>query len=205
VAVLDRRKADGAAVKPVITAWLGDAASRDARKLFAAKGIASFGTPAEAIDGFMQLVRYSQAQEELMRTPPSVAGDLALDAAKADAILAAVIASGRSVLSEVEAKELVAAYGIPAVPTEVAGNPAEVRVFAERWIARHGACVVKVLSDDISHKSDVGGVRLGLERAEEAQHAAEDMLERIGRLAPTARIKGFTVQPMIRRPNAQGA
>jgi acetyltransferase len=202
VAVLDRRKADGAAVKPVITAWLGDAASRDARKLFAAKGIASFGTPAEAIDGFMQLVRYSHAQEELMRTPPSVAGDLALDAAKADAILAAVIAAGRSVLSEVEAKELVAAYGIPAVPTEVARNPAEVRAIAERWIARHGACVVKVLSDDISHKSDVGGVRLGLERAEEAQHAAEDMLERIVRLAPTARIKGFTVQPMIRRPNA---
>ena len=81
-------------------------------------------------------------------------------------------------------------------------NPAEVRAIAERLIAQHGACVVKVLSDDISHKSDVGGVRLGLERADEARLAAEGMLERIARLAPTARIKGFTVQPMIRRPNA---
>ena len=71
---------------------------------------------------------------------------------------------------------------------------------AERWIAEHGACVVKVLSDDISHKSDVGGVRLGLERADEARQAAEDMLERIARLQPAARVKGFTVQPMIRAP-----
>ena len=62
--------------------------------------------------------------------------------------------------------------------------------------------MIKILSDDISHKSDVGGVRLGLERAEEAQRAAEDMLQRIARLMPAARIKGFTVQPMIRRPDA---
>jgi acetyltransferase len=202
VAVLDRHKTSGAATRPVITAWLGDAASRDARKLFAAKSIASFATPAEAIDGLMQLVRYSRAQEELMRTPPSLVDDLVLDAAKADFILRAIIAAGRSVLSEVEAKDLVTAYGIPVVPTEVAGSPAEVEAVAEQCIARHGACVVKVLSDDISHKSDVGGVRLGLERATEARHAAEDMRERIARLAPTARVKGFTVQPMIRRPNA---
>ena len=201
-AVLDRRKANGAAAKPVMTAWLGDEASRDARRLFAAKGIASFSTPAEAIDGFMQLVRYSRAQEELMRTPPSLAADLDLDAANANSIVASVVAAGRSVLSEVEAKQLAAAYGIPVVPTEAAGTPAEVRAVAERLIAQHGACVVKVLSDDISHKSDVGGVRLGLERADEARLAAEGMLERIARLAPTARIKGFTVQPMIRRPNA---
>ena len=62
--------------------------------------------------------------------------------------------------------------------------------------------MIKILSDDISHKSDVGGVRLGLERADEARRAAEDMLQRIARLMPAARIKGFTVQPMIRRPDA---
>jgi len=59
-----------------------------------------------------------------------------------------------------------------------------------------------VLSDDISHKSDVGGVRLGLERAEDARHAAEDILTRVARQLPHARVKGFTVQPMIRRPRA---
>jgi acetyltransferase len=202
VAVLERRKADDKTEKPVITAWLGDEASREARKLFAAKGFASFATPADAIDGLMQLVRYSRAQDELMRTPPSLPGDLNLDQPRATSILGSVIAAGRSTLSEVEAKALVAAYGIPIVATEVASTPAEVHAVATRVIGRQHACVVKILSDDISHKSDVGGVRLGLERADEAQRAAEDMLGRIARLMPAARLKGFTVQPMIRRPNA---
>jgi acetyltransferase len=201
-AVLERRKSTDQRAKPVIAAWLGDEASRDARKLFAAKGIGSFATPAEAIDGFMQLVRYSRAQEELMRTPPSLPADLGLDRDKASANIQSVIAAGRSVLSEVEAKELLVAYGIPIVPTDVARNPAEVGTLAAGWIAQHGACVVKILSDEISHKSDVGGVRLGLERADEAQRAAEDMVQRVARLMPTAKIKGFTVQPMIRRPRA---
>jgi acetyltransferase len=120
----------------------------------------------------------------------------------AGATIAAALAAGRSTLSEVEAKALLACYGLPVVPTEVGSSPAEVATHAARWIGSHGACVVKILSDDITHKSDVGGVRLGLERAEEAQHAAEDMLERVARLKPQARVKGFTVQPMVRRPRA---
>ena len=63
--------------------------------------------------------------------------------------------------------------------------------------------MVKVLSDDISHKSDVGGVRLELEHADEARQAAEDIAGARGAAArPEARIEGFTVQPMIRRPQA---
>jgi acetyltransferase len=62
--------------------------------------------------------------------------------------------------------------------------------------------VVKILSEDITHKSDVGGVTLGLEHDTEAGQAAADMLQRVARNKPTARIKGFTVQPMIRRPRA---
>ncbi len=202
VATLDRRKTAGQPPKPVLASWLGDEASRGARTLFAARGIASFSTPSEAINGFMQLVRYARAQEELMRTPPSMPEDLGLKTGAAGETIAAALAAGRSTLSEVEAKALLACYGIPIVPTDVASNPAEVTTHAARWIGSHGACVVKVLSDEITHKSDVGGVRLGLERAEEAREAAEDMLERVARLRPQARVKGFTVQPMIRRPKA---
>jgi acetyltransferase len=202
VATLEGRKEAGKPPKPMLTSWLGDEASRGARTLFAARGIASFATPAEAIDGFTQLVRYARAQEELTRTPPSMPEDLRLKTEAAGATIAAALAAGRSTLSEVEAKALLACYGLPVVPTEVGSSPAEVATHAARWIGSHGACVVKILSDDITHKSDVGGVRLGLERAEEAQHAAEDMLERVARLKPQARVKGFTVQPMIRRPRA---
>jgi acetyltransferase len=200
--VVERHKTTGRGTKAVIANWLGDEASRDARALFAQKGIGSFATPAEAVDGFMYLVRHARSQEELLRTPPSLPPSFELDKAKADATIKSAIVAGRSVLSEVEAKQLLVAYGISTVPTEIARDPAEVGALAAGFIAEHGACVVKILSDDISHKSDVGGVRLGLERSAEAQQAAADMLQRIARDKPGARMRGFTVQPMIRRQSA---
>jgi acetyltransferase len=203
VATAQRCRDAGRPLKPIIANWLGEEASRDARHLFATSDIASFSTPADAIDGFMQVVRYSRAQSQLMRTPPSMPSELAFETDKAKAIIASVLSSGRSVLSEVEAKDLLAAYGIAIVPTQVARNPAEVGAAAARLIAEHGACVVKVLSDEISHKSDIGGVRLGLDRAEEAEKAAQEILERVARLRPDANIKGFTVQPMIRRKHSR--
>ena len=201
-ALVDHHKTGGRVTKAVIANWLGDEASREARELFARKDIGSFATPAEAIDGFMYLVRYARAQDELMRTPPSLPNDLEVDQDKARAVIEGAIAARRPVLSEVEGKELLAAYGIPTVATAVARDPAEVATLASAMIASHGACVVKILSEDIPHKSDAGGVRLGLEREAEARQAAVDMLQRIVRKQPSARIQGFTVQPMIRRPRA---
>src|SRR5690606_13505227 len=189
-------------LKPILTNWLGEGASREARQLFASHNIASFEFPASAVEGFMQLVRYSRAQELLMRTPPSLPEELGLHTVDAEKVISGALAENRSVLSEAESKSLLVAYGIPTVPTEVAKTPDEVQAIASRILQEHAACVVKVLSDDISHKSDVGGVRLGLERAEDARHAAEDILTRVARQLPHARVKGFTVQPMIRRPRA---
>jgi acetyltransferase len=200
--LIEARRQKGQPSKPMLAVWLGDAASREARALFASKDIASFATPAEGVDGFMQLVDYARVQEQLMRTPPALPGEYAFDGARADATIRGALAAGRTVLSEAAAKDLLAAYGIPVVATAVAATPQEVGRLAQSIIAEHGACVVKVLSDDISHKSDVGGVRLGLEHAEEAERAAADMLARIGRLMPDAKVQGFTVQPMIRRARA---
>jgi acetyltransferase len=201
-AAVQRHRGSDRPKKAVFAAWLGDGASEDARTLFAQKSIGSFATPDEAVDGYMQLLRYSHAQDELMRTPPSLPADFAVDKTQARASLEAVIAAGRAVLSEIEAKELLQAYGVATVPTSVARDPDGVASLAEGFIAEHGSCVVKILSDDISHKSDVGGVRLGLEHAAEARQAAADMLRRVARKMPHARVEGFTVQPMIRRPRA---
>ena len=201
VDVVAERRAKGIPAKPVIATWLGDGASREARTLFAARNIASFATPAEGVDGFMQLISYARAQKELMRVPPSLP-EFAFDTDKADAIIRGALAADRTVLSEVEAKDLLAAYGIPVVRTAIAATPDEVGLLADSIISEHGDCVIKILSDDISHKSDVGGVRLGLGHPEDAERAAADMLQRIEQLMPDARIQGFTVQPMIRRPRA---
>jgi acetyltransferase len=189
-------------MKPLLTNWLGDGSAASARKRFADAGIPTFETPDAAVTGFMQLVRYKRAQDELMRTPPSLPGGLNFDRAHAHAILATALREGRKVLSEVESKALLSSYGVPVVRTEIAADPAAAEAIAADILAHHDACVVKILSDDISHKSDVGGVRLAIKTPREAEEAARTMLEKIRAARPGAKIRGFTIQPMVVRPHA---
>lgn len=188
--------------KVVLTSWLGDGAAEESRHLFTEAGIPSFETPEAAVEGFMQLVRYRRAQDELMQVPPSAPEALRFDAAAADKILKEALASRHYTLSEIEAKNLLASYGIPVVPTGIATSPAEVEVKARDILEFHRACVIKILSDDITHKSDVGGVRLALTTPLEARVAAEEMLVNIAKLRPKAAIRGFTVQAMVERAGA---
>jgi acetyltransferase len=204
-AVIDvtaRHRAAGREPKPVLTNWLGDGVADEARRLFASARIPTFPTPDDAVCGFMQLVGYARAQTELMRTPSSRPKALTIDAGKAGEIIQGAWAAGRRMLSEVEAKTLLSAYRIPTVATLIAVDAADAGRKAATLLARTDAVALKILSDDISHKSDVGGVRLGLASARETVAAAESMLARVKAAAPGARIGGFTVQPMIRRPNA---
>ncbi len=200
--VVKERRAKGHRSIPILANWLGVEASRGARQMFSDAGIASFDMPADAVDGFMDLVRHARAQEQLSRMPPSLPESPAFDSGRADSLLKNALAAGKTVLAESEAKELLGTYGIATVPTILAQTPEEVFWSAAGFIKEYGACVVKVSSKDISHKSDVGGVRLGLVRPEEAKQAAEDMLAKIAIKMPQARVEGFSVQAMIN--NARG-
>src|SRR5690606_21259959 len=93
-----------------------------------------------------------------------------------------------------------AAYGIPVLPAEIVGDPAQAGAAAARI---GGSVALKILSRDITHKSDLGGVVLDLEGAAAVERAAEAMLKRIAAAAPQARLEGFTVQAMCRRPQAE--
>jgi acetyltransferase len=189
--------------KLVLTNWLGEEAPREARALFAAEAIPTFETPSEAITGFMQLVRHGRAQRELTRTPPARGPGGMSDTDRAAAELKRSLAAGTKVLSAAAAKSILGAYGIPVAQTLIATDPHEVAEHAHALLASNHACVVKILSRDISHKSDVGGVRLGLESAAAAEQAAREMIARVALVKPAAVIDGFMVEPMIRRPNAQ--
>jgi acetyltransferase len=202
VDVRARRRNENKSDPPVLTCWLGETAAKDARDVFAREKIATFETPAGAIEGFMQLARYTRAQDELMATPPATPSGLTFDADAARQIIAASLARGQAILSERDAKALLAAYAIPVVMTRIAKTPDDVGAIATELLTHEKMCVVKILSDDISHKSDVGGVRLNLASARQAQDAATQMLERITREHPKARIDGFTVQAMVHRPGA---
>ncbi len=189
-------------VPPILTNWLGADAATEARAKFREAAIPTYESPKEAVKGFGYLWQYTKAQAALMRTPPREADLSAIDSGAARAAMVAAASKGRALLTEPEAKAVLAAYGIPTVPTRVAASPQEVEVTARELLEHAPSLAIKVLSEDISHKSDVGGVRLGLNSAEDAREAALGMNERIAKSRPEARLDGFTVQPMIVRPNA---
>ena len=95
------------------------------------------------------------------------------------------------------------AYAIPAAPVALARDPDEAAAAAAPLLAGGGTVVVKILSPDIVHKSEVGGVRLNLTSARAVADAAADILRAPGRLKPDARITGVTIHPMVLRPKAR--
>ena len=196
-AVLDCMAAHPAA--PVLTCWLGEATAQTARKQFAERGVASYETPDDAIRAFMQMVEYRRNQDLLMETPPAGRLVAAEGRAAARTLVERVLGEGRTLLSEPESKTLLAAYGVPVVETRVARDPAEAARMAEEI---GGPWALKILSPDITHKSDVGGVRLNLKTPVAVHAAAKAILEQVSAHAPGARIDGFTVQKMVVRPQA---
>ena len=182
---------------PVVTNWLGANAVVQAREMFAQADIPSFETPRQAVRGFMHLVRYSRAQKELMRAPPMLPRPLSFDTEGAQKQIDDVVAAGRSMMTEPEAKRLLEAYDIPVVPAYTAATPEEAREAATVILKDYPSVVLKIVSDEISHKSDVGGVRLDIGTAERAEQIAREMLQRISVERPDARIDGISVQPMI--------
>ena len=181
----------------LLSCWLGDAAVADARQRVRAAGIPSYFTPEEAVRAFAMGVRYRRNQAQLMEAPQAASGAARADVEGARRLLRAALAGGRDVLTEPEAKSLLSLYGIPVVATRrVLPDPDVVEVAAD---AIGYPVVLKVLSADIDHKTDVGGVMLDLPDGAAVRQAAASMLKRVAAARPDAVIEGFTVQAMVRR------
>ncbi len=195
-AVID---ASAALRKPVLTNWLGAVAAQEARALFAAARLPTYETPDEAIRGFMDLVRHRRAQAALMEVPPSLQHDGPPDRVRAAEIVGAAAQRGGGWLAAPEIAELLACYRIPAARCVIAGTPDEA---ADAAAQIGGRIALKIVSPDILHKSDSGGVALDLEGADSVRDAARAMQHRISADLPTARLEGFLVQEMIVRPGA---
>lgn len=187
--------------KPVLACWLGKYAAEQARSVLQRAGIASFDTPVQVAEAVGLLTRWSTLQRTLQRVPSS-RGDIAVDRPRVQSIIAAAAAEGRSMLTEDEAKAVIAAYGVPVPQTVVATTEAEVVGAAERLLKSAPAVVVKMLSKTISHKSDLGGVVLDIKDAEGARKAAAEIRSRIEQKSGVT-LDGFTVQPMVQRPRAE--
>jgi acetyltransferase len=184
---------------PLLTSWVGGATAAPARRHFLAAHLPSFETPRQAVRGFMHLVNFQSNRDALMQTPVSMPQEVRIDVAAARGIIDAALGEGRDLLNEPEAKLVLAACGIPVVPTATAKNPAEAGQLAAKL---GGPVVLKIISRDITHKTDVGGVSLNL-APDQVENAACYMQERVHQHQPQARLEGFSVQPMVQREQAQ--
>jgi acetyltransferase len=193
---------------PVFSCWMGGQAVSGARRQFAGAGIPSFDSPEDAMRALHQRVEFRHNQDLLMQTPsrppswpPSSQTGRADDpVATARELIRQVMVDGRELLTEPEAKRVLACFGIPVVETRTAEN-ADAAVVAAAELGYPVA--LKILSPDITHKSDVGGVLLGISNEPELREAAKSMARRVAERQPKARVEGFTVQPMVRLHGAQ--
>jgi acetyltransferase len=189
----------GQARIPAVTCWLGAPGPDGSPGAGASAAVPAYRTPEEALDAFRHVVRHHQRQELLLEAPAALPGLGGVDLAAARALVSRALAHGRSMLTEAQSKDVLAAYGIPVVETRIVRDTGEAAQAAE---AIGYPVALKILSPDIAHKSDVGGVALNLGSAAELRQAGEAMLRRCREAAPQAHLEGFTVQQMVRRGGA---
>ncbi len=190
--------APGARNVPVIGCWIGGPDAAAGRRVLHDKRIPAYDTPLRAVRGFMHIVQYRRGQRALQRTPPSIP-EARADTALVRKIVHGALQERRDLLTEPEAQQVLAAYGIPVVRTEVARDAAD----AASMAGQIGFPVaLKALSREIARKSDVGGVALDLGSEQAVLDAARDLTNRICAAAPGAALDGFVVQPMVKRPGA---
>jgi acetyltransferase len=185
---------------PVLAAWLGGSqGALDARRKFADARLASYETPDKAVRGFMHLVRYRRAQASLMEVPESAPDDLCPDPDAARRAIDAALARGEDWLPQADVRTVLDGYGIAGPRTELAPDEDAAAQAAARI---GGKVALKIVSPDVLHKSEFGGVALDLDGADAARAAAAAMRARVLAVKPDARIDGFLVQEMIRRDHA---
>ena len=201
-AVIDTWRAQPPATligRNLLTSWLGERAAAPARRRFAEARIATYETPDSAVRGFMHRVRYRRNQELLMETPAARPDAFVPDATAVSALLSHTVADGPVWLGAEEVSGVLAAYGIPLPRSRIlADGDAAAAAAADMGFP----VALKIRSPDITHKTDLGGVALNLGNAERVRAEAQAMAARVGAAAPQARLQGFLVQEMVRRPGA---
>ncbi|MBL8829818.1 MAG: GNAT family N-acetyltransferase [Planctomycetaceae bacterium] len=188
----------GATSKPILAAWMGSGLVQAGITLLEAAGVPTYPTPERAIRAFLHLTTYAQRREVLLETPQEIPLDFAVDRQAVGEQLAAQLAQGTDWLDEGASKAVLAAYGMPVCePRPAATSAAAVELAREM----RSPVVLKVLSPQITHKTDVHGVRLNLQGDVAVAQAFEEIVSAARQLRPDADVQGVTVQPMITAVN----
>lgn len=184
-----------ATAKPLLACWMGDASVQDARRVLNEAAIANFRTPEAAVGAFGNIADFHANQQLLLQTPPPMSSLAQPDVEAARLLIESVLAERRRTLTEMESKALLAAFHIPVTQTMLARSATEAMMLATQI---GFPVALKIDSPDITHKSDVQGVALNIQSGAAARDTFNDMVARVKRLQPQARINGVTVQKMAR-------
>jgi acetyltransferase len=181
--------------KPVLASWMGGGEMTAGIEILNRAGIPTFSYPDTAARIFFYMWRYSYLLRGLYETPVLPHGAEGPYRARAEALLETVRQGGRTLLTEPESKELLACYGIPTVPTLEAHSEDEAAARAEEL---GYPVVVKLLSHTLTHKTDVGGVKLNLSTAAAVRSAWRVIEGSVREKAGPEHFQGVTVQPFLR-------
>lgn len=179
--------------KPILAAWLGGITMREGMRLLIENNVAAYQTPEQAIRAFMTLVAYARNLQSLYETPKDIPVQFRMDREKQRAEFVARHFASDSLLSEVVSKQLLATYGVAVTMPHPAGS-ADEAVAVARQVGF--PVVLKVHSPQITHKSDVGGVVLGLENDDQVRAAFEKIVASARAKYPEVALVGVTVQAM---------
>jgi acetyltransferase len=180
--------------KPILASWMGASEVAEGEAILNESGIPTFQYPDAAARSFCYMWRYSESLRALYETPALSAGgfDNGVGHARAQTMIQAARKANRTLLTDSESKEILEAYGIPTVKTVIAKSAEE----AVQAAAKLGSAVVlKLFSEIVTHKTDVGGVKLSLRSENEIRQAYHD-IEKSVRETPGAFL-GVVVEPMI--------
>ncbi len=181
---------------PVFACWLGGKSIERAVEILNESGIPTYGTPEQAVRAFLYMVEYARNMESLLELPPKLTTHITFDPETARHLLAGTPAD--RFMRESDAKEVLSAYGLPVIRTELADSEEE----ASRLGQTLGyPLVMKLRSPDITHKTEAGGVRLDLRSDADVRAAFGGIVESARRHDPEARIEGVMMQPFLANPD----
>jgi len=187
--------------KPVIASWMGGQSIAPGEAILNQAGIPTYDYPDAAARVFQLMWSYSANLKVLYETPEALESDDPSSAfqpsprVKAAELINGIRAGGRTLLTEAESKSLLATYGIPTVATKIADSADQAVESAEHL---GYPVVLKLHSETITHKTDVGGVHLDLPNEAAVRDAYQKIKESLTRVAPGEHFLGVTVQPMVR-------
>jgi acetyltransferase len=184
--------------KPLLASWMGGDGVAEGTSILNTAGIPTFSYPDTAARAFTYMWRYTYNLRGLYETPALIEGpEIPADSRKkiTDAIQQ-TRDSGRTLLNEYEAKQVLAAYSIPVVETRTASTEDDAAAIASEI---GYPVALKLLSNTIVHKTDVDGVRLSLRNEHEVRGAFRSIQTSVTERAGAEHFLGVTVQPMVRR------